>query len=92
MESVQAGFSHCSTLVWRIAAFCVTNFLDATHISMREKEESELPPAKATASTEPAAPFADLALTAPILAGKLSRLPPEQLALIFPRMNSVGPL
>ncbi len=65
---------------------------------MREQEDPELPAAraaaKATASTEPATPFADLALTAPpILAGKLARLPPpEQLALIFPRMNSVGPL
>ncbi|WP_091466769.1 hypothetical protein [Paenarthrobacter nitroguajacolicus] len=63
---------------------------------MREQEDPELPAAraaaKATASTEPATPFADLALTAPILSGKLARLPPEQLALIFPRMNSVGPL
>ncbi|MFW0775222.1 hypothetical protein ACLRGI_18885 [Paenarthrobacter nitroguajacolicus] len=47
---------------------------------MREKDEPELPPA----TTEPATPFADLALTAPILAGKLAALPPEQLALIFP--------
>lgn len=55
---------------------------------MREQEEPELLPV----TTEPATPFADLALTAPILAGKLARLPPEQFALIFPRMNSVGPL
>ncbi|WP_309076042.1 hypothetical protein [Paenarthrobacter sp.] len=59
---------------------------------MREQEEPELPPAETTATREPATPFPDLALTGPILAGKLARLPPEQLALIFPRMNFVGPL
>jgi|GEM_PF-5971933 len=36
--------------------------------------------------------YAELALNAPILAGKLSCLPPEQLALIFPMVNFVGPL
>ncbi|WP_159706684.1 hypothetical protein [Arthrobacter sp. 18067] len=41
---------------------------------------------------DPGLPFADLALTAPILAGKLARLAPEQLAMIFPPENSVGPL
>ncbi|MGR0161052.1 hypothetical protein [Paenarthrobacter nitroguajacolicus] len=55
---------------------------------MYEQEEPELAPV----SAEPAAPYPDLAATAPILAGKLARLPPEQLALIFPQMNSVGPL
>ncbi|MBT2587874.1 hypothetical protein [Arthrobacter sp. ISL-95] len=55
---------------------------------MREHDESEEPPA----ATDPAPRYEELAVTAPILAGKLARLSPEQLALIFPRMNSVGPL
>ncbi|ABM09450.1 hypothetical protein AAur_1819 [Paenarthrobacter aurescens TC1] len=62
--------------------------MDATPISMREQEEPEVPPAV----TETATLMGDLAVTAPILAGKLARLPPEQFALIFPQMNSVGPL
>ncbi|WP_024820565.1 hypothetical protein [Arthrobacter sp. 31Y] len=62
--------------------------MDAAPISMHELDESEEP----SGSTTAAAPLAALALTAPILAGKLARLSPEQLALIFPRMNSVGPL
>ncbi|MFJ6536826.1 hypothetical protein ACIQH5_11385 [Paenarthrobacter sp. NPDC091711] len=60
----------------------------AAPISMHEHDESEEPSADAS----PAPAFGDVALTAPILAGKLARLAPEQLALIFPRMNSVGPL
>ncbi|MCD4850027.1 hypothetical protein LN996_04305 [Arthrobacter sp. AK01] len=55
---------------------------------MREQKEPELSPAAA----EPALLFEDLALTAPILAGKLARLPPEQLAMVFPPENSVGPV
>ncbi|PRA16446.1 hypothetical protein CQ020_05530 [Arthrobacter sp. MYb23] len=62
--------------------------MDAAPISMHELNESEEPPA----STIPAASLVALSVTAPILAGKLARLSPEQLALIFPRMNSVGPL
>ncbi|KUM42334.1 hypothetical protein [Arthrobacter sp. EpRS71] len=60
----------------------------AAPISMHEHDESDEPSADAS----PALPFGELALTSPILAGKLARLSPEQLALIFPRMNSVGPL
>ncbi len=55
---------------------------------MHELDESEEP----SGSTTAGAPLAALSVTAPILAGKLARLSPEQLALIFPRMNSVGPL
>jgi hypothetical protein len=62
--------------------------VDATPISMRDHDESEVP----SVSTDLAPPFEELARTAPILAGKLAGLSPEQLALIFPRMNSVGPL
>ncbi|VXB58550.1 hypothetical protein ARTHRO9V_160304 [Arthrobacter sp. 9V] len=46
---------------------------------MREHDEIVEPPA----ATDPAPAYADLAGTAPILAGKLARLSPEQLALIF---------
>ncbi|MDR6438798.1 hypothetical protein J2790_003965 [Paenarthrobacter nicotinovorans] len=31
-------------------------------------------------------------MTAPVLAAKLARLAPEQLAMIFPPENSVGPV
>lgn len=56
---------------------------------MREQEEE---PEEPLSVTETAALMGDLAVTAPILAGKLARLPPDQLALIFPQVNSVGPL
>jgi len=71
-----------------ISGFCVTIHVHPTPISMREQEEPEPLPAV----TETASRLVDLSVTAPILAGKLARLPPEQLAVIFPRMNSVGPL
>lgn len=40
----------------------------------------------------PKLPCKELAETAPILAGKLARLSQEQLAMIFPVENSVGPV
>ncbi|MFF2840477.1 hypothetical protein [Paenarthrobacter sp. NPDC057981] len=57
------------------------------HISyVREEEEqpSTLP--------ESSLQLGELARMAPILAGKLARLAPEQLAIIFPPENSVGPM
>ncbi|MDR6637132.1 hypothetical protein [Paenarthrobacter nitroguajacolicus] len=50
--------------------------------------EQEQPPAP----EEPAQAFADLAVFAPVLARKLTHLPPELLEAIFPPENSVGPL
>ncbi len=55
---------------------------------MRADDEPDVPwnaPDSGMSSTE-------LAVTAPILAAKLARLPPEQLAMIFPPENSVGPV
>jgi len=55
---------------------------------VRAEEEAERPGIQG----ETAGPFEELALRAPILAGKLARLAPEQLAMIIPPENSVGPL
>ncbi|WP_281450419.1 hypothetical protein [Paenarthrobacter nitroguajacolicus] len=55
---------------------------------MRGEEETERP----RISHDPSGYLGELALSAPILAGKLARLAPEQLAMIFPPENSVGPL
>ncbi|MCP2046455.1 hypothetical protein [Paenarthrobacter histidinolovorans] len=60
--------------------------------NMRGDEKAE----RASKSSEPPVSLEsgdqELARRAPILAGKLARLTPEQLAMIFPPENSVGPL
>ena len=48
---------------------------------MRADDEADVP----WSALDPGLPSAELEVTAPILAAKLARLAPEQLALIFPR-------
>ena len=55
---------------------------------MQDDQEPELP----RNSPGPGMPCKELAVTAPVLAAKLARLAPEQLATIFPPENSVGPV
>lgn len=59
-----------------------------THTSYVRGEDEERP----GTLPESSLPLGELAQTAPILAGKLARLAPEQLAMIFALENSVGPL
>jgi hypothetical protein len=55
---------------------------------MRVQEDPEIPPT----SDDADGPFGELAVTAPILAGKLARMSPEKLAMILPPEKTVGPL
>ncbi|WGM22375.1 MULTISPECIES: hypothetical protein [Micrococcaceae] len=55
---------------------------------MRADDEPDVP----WTPPDPGLSTSELAETAPILAAKLARLPPEQLAMIFPPENSVGPV
>lgn len=55
---------------------------------MHADDEREL----SLAISDPVLSCGELAGKAPILAAKLARLPPEQLAMIFSPENSVGPV
>ncbi|KQQ98070.1 hypothetical protein ASF74_15170 [Arthrobacter sp. Leaf145] len=57
-------------------------------LSMQEPEDAE----QLRTAEQPRPPFEELARSAPVLAGKLARLSPEQFLRIFPPENSVGPL